>query len=83
MTQLLVLGPGCSRCNALLRAVRQAADELGLNYELNKVSDLRQIMALGVMATPALAVNGTVKVVGRVPPLQELKQILQDATVEA
>ncbi len=77
--QLLVIGPGCARCKALAQFTEQAAQELGLTYELNKVTDLKQIMALGVMMTPALAVNGSIKVVGKVPSVPEIKAILQQA----
>ena len=77
--QLLILGTGCARCKTLAQFTEQAARELGLTYELNKVTDLKQIMALGVMMTPALAVNGTVKIVGKVPGVAELKTILQQA----
>ncbi len=78
--QLLVIGPGCPRCKTLAQYAEQAAQELGLTYELNKVTDLKQIMALGVMMTPALAVNGTIKVVGKVPSIPEIKAILQQAS---
>lgn len=81
--QLLVLGPGCARCKMLAQFTEQAAQELGLTYELNKVADLKQIMALGVMTTPALAVNGTIKVVGRVPGIPEIKSILQQAAARS
>jgi len=77
--QLLVIGPGCAKCKTLAQFTEQAAKELGLQYELNKVTDLKQIMALGVMMTPALAVNGTIKVVGKVPSIPEIKAILQQA----
>ncbi len=77
--QLLVIGPGCSRCKTLAELTEQAAKDLGLSYELSKVSDIQQIMALGVMMTPALAVNGTVRVVGKVPGIPEIKAILQQA----
>jgi small redox-active disulfide protein 2 len=77
--QLLVLGPGCTKCNQLYAATEQAANELGVLYELNKVSDLRQIMALRVMTTPALVVNGSVKLTGRVPGKDELLAILKAA----
>ena len=77
--QLLVLGPGCAKCQKLYAATEQAAKELGLQYELNKVSDIRQIMALRVMLTPALVVNGTVKVVGKVPSVEEIKKLLAQA----
>jgi len=77
--QLTVIGPGCARCKALAQFTEQAAKELGLQAEINKVSDLKQIMALGVMMTPALVVNGSVKVVGKVPSVAELKTLLSHA----
>jgi small redox-active disulfide protein 2 len=57
----------------------QAARELGVAYELQKITDLRQIMALRVMVTPALVVNGSVKLSGKVPSLEEMKAILSQA----
>jgi len=75
--QLLVIGPGCARCKTLAQFTEQAVKELGVTAEINKVTDLQQIMALGVMMTPALAVNGTIKVVGKVPSVAEIKTILQ------
>lgn len=76
---ILVIGPGCSRCRTLAQHTEQAAQELGLTYQLTKVSDLKHIMALGVMMTPALAINGTVKFSGKVPAIPELKSLLQQA----
>ena len=77
--QLLVIGPGCAKCKTLAQFTEQAVKELGLTAEITKVTDLKQIMALGVMMTPALAVNGTVKVVGKVPSVAEIKTLLQQA----
>ncbi|MBI4328097.1 MAG: TM0996/MTH895 family glutaredoxin-like protein [Chloroflexi bacterium] len=77
---ILVIGPGCAKCETLAQFAEQAAKELGVTAEINKVTDLKQIMALGVMMTPALAVNGTVKVVGKVPGVAEIKGILSQAT---
>lgn len=77
--QLTVIGPGCAKCKTLAQFTEQAAKELGVPYELIKVSDLKQIMALGVMMTPALAINGTVKFTGKVPSVAELKTLLQQA----
>ena len=74
--QILVIGPGCTRCKTLAQLTEQAVKELGVTAEINKVTDLKQIMALGVMMTPALAVNGTIKLAGRVPPLDEIKKLL-------
>ena len=73
---ILVIGPGCSRCKTLAQLTEQAVKELGISAEINKVTDLKQIMALGVMMTPALAVNGTIKLAGRVPSLDEVKKVL-------
>lgn len=77
MTQLLVLGTGCAKCVKLYDLTAQAARELGMEHELRKVSDLKQIMALRVMLTPALVVNGSVKFSGKVPSLEELKDLLR------
>ena len=79
--QILVIGPGCTRCKTLAQLTEQAVKELGVTAEINKVTDLKQIMALGVMMTPALAVNGTVKVVGKVPSVAEIKTLLSQAAV--
>ncbi len=76
---ILVIGPGCSKCKTLAQFTEQAVKELGVTAEINKVTDLKQIMALGVMMTPALAVNGTIKVTGKVPSIAEIKTILQQA----
>ena len=81
--KLLVIGPGCTKCKTLAQFTEQAVTELGLKAEINKVTDLKQIMALGVMMTPALAVNGTVKVIGRVPSVAEIKTLLQRAGGDA
>jgi small redox-active disulfide protein 2 len=77
--KLQILGTGCAKCNALTMATEQAAQSLGLQYELEKVTDLKQIMAFGVMMTPALVVDGKVKVAGKVPNPNELKTMLQPA----
>jgi small redox-active disulfide protein 2 len=79
MINLLVIGPGCAKCKTLAQFAEQAVKELGVTAEINKVNELKQIMALGVMMTPALAVNGTIKVVGKVPSVAEIKTILQQA----
>lgn len=76
MKQLLILGAGCAKCGKLYEVTEQAAKELGVPYEMNKVTDLKQIMALRVMVTPALVVDGAVKVAGRVPSVDEIKKML-------
>ena len=75
--KIQVIGPGCHKCKTLAQLTEQAVAELGLTAEITKVSDLKQIMALGVMLTPALAVDGAIKVSGRLPSLAEVKVMLQ------
>jgi small redox-active disulfide protein 2 len=77
--KIQILGTGCPKCNALTMATEQAAQALGLQYELEKVTDLQRIMSFGVMTTPALVVDGKVRVAGKVPNLNELKTMLQQA----
>ena len=74
--KLQILGTGCAKCNALTLATEKAAQTLGLEYELEKVTDLNQIMSFGVMMTPALVVDGKVKVSGKVPSVDEVKKLL-------
>jgi len=71
--KLQVLGTGCAKCNELAARTEQAAKELGLDYELIKVDEIDQIMAFGVMMTPALAVDGEVMVSGKVPSIDKIK----------
>lgn len=71
-----VLGTGCSKCKALQDNVEKAVRELGLDAEVQKVTDLKEIMSYQVLSTPGLAVDGEVKVTGRVPSADEIKQIL-------
>lgn len=74
-----VLGTGCAKCNALEAAVKQAADRLGLDYELAHVKEIARFASYGVMVTPALVVDGEVKVAGKVPGEMELATILTTA----
>ena len=76
MKTLQILGPGCPRCSALAAAAEKVARELGIEFELEKVTDIEAIMDFGVMMTPALVVDGEVKVVGRIPSADELRQLL-------
>jgi small redox-active disulfide protein 2 len=73
-----ILGMGCAKCEKLEERARRAATELGRDFRLEKVKDLQQIMAFGVLATPALVVDGVVKVAGRVPMVEEIKRLLAD-----
>lgn len=76
MKKLQILGTGCAKCRMLTEHAEQAAKELGLEYTLEKVTDINDIIAFGVMATPALVVDGEIKVSGRVPTVESLKPLL-------
>lgn len=73
-----VLGTGCKKCHMLESAARAAADRLGVDYSLEHVTDINKLTEYGVMMTPALVVNGKVKVVGRLPSETELEILLQE-----
>jgi small redox-active disulfide protein 2 len=77
MYKIEVLGTGCAKCNKLEETARKAADELGVEYEVVKVKEINDIMKYGVMVTPALVVNGVVKVAGKVPAVEEVKKMIQ------
>lgn len=76
MRKIQILGPGCHKCIKLEEITRKAADELGIEYEIEKVKDIKQIMDFGVMITPALVVDGVVKAAGRLPSLDEIKKLI-------
>ena len=76
MKKLQVLGPGCPKCEELAKRTEEAAKAMGVDYELEKVKDLNQMMAMGVFMTPALVVDGEVKVVGKVPSEEEIKKMI-------
>ena len=76
MKKLQILGTGCAKCRSLTERTEQAARALGLDYTLEKVTDLDAIAAFGPVATPALVVDGEIKVAGRVPSAESLEALL-------
>ena len=74
--EIRILGTGCAKCHKLEEETRRAAEEMQLECNIEKVTELKDIMSYGVMLTPALVVDGTVKVVGKVPPRDEIKELL-------
>jgi small redox-active disulfide protein 2 len=74
--KLQILGTGCAKCLKLAENTKAAADTLGIAYEMEKITQIDQIMKFGVMYTPALAVDGVVKVAGKVPSVEELKAFI-------
>lgn len=75
--EIKILGTGCPKCKKLTEVAELAAKELGIQYNLEKVTDLERIMEYSVLSTPALVVDGVVKVSGRVPAIEDLKKLLK------
>jgi len=75
--KIQILGTGCPKCKKLTENAEAAAKELGIEYKLEKVTNINDIMKFGVMMTPALVVDGEVKVAGKVPGVDDIKRILQ------
>ena len=76
MIKLQVLGSGCAKCKTLGQHTEAAAQALGLEYELEKVTDMNAILDAGVTRTPALAVNGQIRSAGKVLSIEEIKALL-------
>ena len=76
MTKIQILGTGCPKCNKLAELAEKAAVDSGIDYEIEKIKDINEIMNFGVMVTPALAVDGDVKVAGKVPKVEDIKKML-------
>ena len=76
MKDIKVLGPGCVSCEGLAADVKTLVAELDIECEIEKITDINQMLSFGVMLTPALVVDGEVKVAGRRPAMDELKEML-------
>ena len=76
MKKIQILGTGCPKCKKLAENAEAAAKELGIEYELEKVTQINDIMKMGVMITPALAIDGDVKVAGKVSSPDDIKAML-------
>lgn len=74
--EIKVLGPGCAKCKTTFQAIGKVVEEHQLDVQLTKVEDMMEILSAGVMATPAVMVDGVVRIKGRVPSEKEIKQWL-------
>ena len=72
-----IYGSGCAKCKKTEEIVRQAVKELNIKAEISKIEDLQKIIDKGIMMTPAVAIDGEIKILGRVPSTQDVKKILQ------
>jgi small redox-active disulfide protein 2 len=76
MKKIEILGTGCKKCSDLAETTKKVADSMQIEYELEKVTDMRKIIEYGVMSTPALVVDGEVKVYGKIPSVEDIKNYL-------
>ena len=76
MKKIQILGTGCPKCKKLAESAEAAARALGIEYTIEKVTDINEIMEFGVMMTPALVIDGEVKVAGKVPDPEAIKAML-------
>ncbi len=74
--KIQILGTGCPKCKKLAENAEAAAQALGIEYEIEKLTDINEIMKAGVMMTPALVVDGAVKSAGKVPSADDIKKFL-------
>lgn len=75
--KIQILGTGCPKCTKLAELTERATQDLGLDCEIEKVTDINDIIAMGVMMTPAFVVDGEVKFTGKVPSVEDLKLYLK------
>lgn len=76
MVKMQILGTGCAKCDRLAENAEFAAREMGIEFEIEKVTDISRITEFGVMATPALVIDGEVKVTGKASSPEEIKKIM-------
>ncbi len=74
MKTITVYGPGCMKCQKTLEVVRKAVEVAGIEAQVVKVSDIQAMVAAGIMSTPAVAVDGVVKLAGRIPKGDEVRE---------
>lgn len=74
--EVAILGPGCARCKATEKAVREALREMGKEATVVKVEDIKEMIRYGISMTPAVAIDGAIKLAGKVPSVEEMKSLL-------
>lgn len=76
MKKIQILGTGCLKCAELYKHAKQAATQSGIEFQIEKISDINKIIELGVMMTPALVIDGKVATSGSVPSVEEISAML-------
>ncbi|THB65360.1 MAG: thioredoxin family protein [Gammaproteobacteria bacterium] len=78
--KISIYGGGCKNCQTLYENTQRAVSELGIDCEIEKITDMEKIMEAGVMLTPAFAIDGEIKFSQKVPGADELKKIISQAS---
>lgn len=76
MPKIQILGTGCARCQQLTANTEKAVQELGLQVEIEKVTEIREILKFQILMTPGLVIDGKIKAAGRVPAPEEIREML-------
>jgi len=76
MTRIQILGTGCAKCKTLAENARKAVEDAGMEAEIEKVEDVREIMEFGILMTPGLVIDGEVKAAGRVVSSNDIRKLL-------
>ena len=78
MTKIQIYGTGCAKCNKLQQHAEEAAKNIGIDFEIEKVDDMNDIMAAGIMMTPGLGIDGKVVSTGRLLNVKQIEDILNN-----
>ncbi|MDH3238406.1 MAG: thioredoxin family protein [Deltaproteobacteria bacterium] len=78
--EVAILGPGCARCKATEKAVREALREMGKEATVIKVEDIKEMIRYGISMTPAVAIDGAIKLAGKVPSVEDIKKLLLEGS---
>ena len=77
--EIRILGPGCPKCGEVEKRVINALTELNIAADVEKITDIKKMISFGILATPGLVINRTVKSTGRIPRIEEIKAWIQEA----
>ncbi|HHY05644.1 MAG TPA: thioredoxin family protein [Clostridia bacterium] len=75
--EIKIVGTGCAKCRKLEELVREVVEELQINAEIGKISEIKEIVKTGILLTPGLIIDGEVKISGKLPAKEEIAEIIQ------
>ncbi|MEO0136783.1 MAG: thioredoxin family protein [candidate division WOR-3 bacterium] len=78
MLNIKILGPGCPRCQEVEKRIKEVLEEMKIEANIEKITDLKKIMEYKIMATPGLVINGKVKISGKIPAKSQIKEWIDE-----